>query len=409
MDNEVIKKSHDLGCIVLSHPDRGLCVFDRLGKSILYASHTNNLDDLQCGDLFFKKALPNWKQEGNIGDVNQKVKKQYFTSISIHINSNFLWEEQTTTSLLYLFAAFGKCAINLEISLSQNFNWQGVFHFLELIKHRKITIRNITILGELSECECVKWIEEIFRYRIIVCQPFILTQKTIRNNKKLTPKVISQLAEYGILVPLRLYVDSLGIDFAEDIIKEFAPYQMYSGFSVLPIFLHTNHHLFYPIEDFETEKYIRLLFMLYKNRERCESDVVWEPFYEMINIAFSGGWSEQIGIPLHIQLLVNSDGSLNIFRQVPFFAKKWSILQKVEEIGTQQLFENFVEFVEKNYVQRFIENSDCQFRYLCCCLDHSCTAPSDVETNVLCKSRKTILEVFLWHRFLVYESTNKFQ
>jgi hypothetical protein len=219
------------------------------------------------------------------------------------------------------------------------------------------------------------------------------------------PDVVSDLAEFGIRVPIVWYVHDGNIDAIADLLEASLVANYESGIA-LPLACESIYHRAEsdaPVLADRSDDYLRLLHRAYRDFPHADDQLA--PIAELAQVALRQKYNGRPrGLP--VQLLAERSG-LKVFRQIPALGRPWMNWDQVDATEPSEFRAKLDAFCEKEFIENAHWQCDgCQWRGLCGGSDVTDSSNLDnyrAVQEAICQYRQVFLEAFLWQRLKIEE------
>lgn len=395
-----LTRSH--GGIWLDQPGRPPAVFDRLARRCWQAPGGWNEDCEQNGDDLLQQVGGLFANAGTESSLCH-------TKTTVHLQIEDLDQERIFDGTAAVARALNSASIvsvvlHFQRSLS---DWGPVLDWSTRFREKAFTGQEkawIELLGPFARME--DSIKQEFHRRAlqIAYAPNWQTPGTTADSLW-DPDVVSDLAEFGIRVPVVWYVHDGNIDAIADLLEAALVANYESGIA-LPLACESIYHRAEsdaPVLADRGDDYLRLLHRAYRDFPHADDQL--EPIAELAQVALALKYNGRLrGLPIH--LLADRSG-LKVFRQIPALGRPWLDWDEVDATESSEFRAELDAFCQREFIENSHWQCDgCQWRSLCGGSDVTDSSNLDnyrAVQEAICQYRQVFLEAFLWQRLKIDE------
>lgn len=317
----------------------------------------------------------------------------------IHVLQEAIVSAGASLALVALAEVLGaKARARIIIHLDERFSdWDTIKSLAVAVRQdlsnpRDVGIELVSPFREFSEEKMVQLFDLGVRIRIAAgwdrgCEAGSILE--------VDPVAVRRLSKIGFRALVEWYVSADSIGMFEQRLPNLLTASFCSGFS-LPLLCENPYYrpeLGFP-EMPDALEYCRFLARVYK--EYPYYDDVFYPLNFIALIVKDGGWEQTLNIPTQIQLVVDGDGCVGVYRQCAAQALTWTRISELKAARREELRAQFLEFIRCgwNWHNRPY-CCECGWRYMCGGLD---VLKDDSRlmryVECMCAHRKLFLEHF---------------
>jgi hypothetical protein len=328
---------------------------------------------------------------------DQNSSRQSPIRFSIHLVYEAVGLEWATRALAAL-VKFLETNVSVQVTIYSN---QSVFDYAPILSlakslretfSKEVGIQLVAPFGEYREAEMVA----LFNLGVRIKYASGWIQGCSADQiPPIDADVLRSLSEFGFRVPIEWYVHQNNVQAFEATIQNLLITNFSAGFS-LPLVSQNPYYRFEPrfpnLPDALT--YCQLLLRTYK--EYPYYDDVFYPLNLLALLVKEGGYISRLNIPAAINIILDEQGWIGIFRQSPALKYPWTNISEVAAASLDELQNQFLELV--SYAWQWERVPYCRK----CCWRHTCggldpNADNNVsrdKLDTMCGYRKLFLEHF---------------
>ena len=347
-------------------------------------------------------VVPNADEEQTVKRVNSLLSTAWDSDcqppiwLSIHLLCEATALDGIGRALVTLAEFLGPAKSKIIIHFDQaSADWSAVYALAKTLREtfdrsREIVgIELIAPFGEFHPAEMEVFFDAGVRIRFAAgwtkgCTPDQLTP--------IDAGVLRRFSELGFRTPIEWYVHAGNVQAFDEQIPQLLIENYASGFS-LPLVSQNPYYQFGPgfPELPDAVDYCQLLARSYKQYPYY--DDVLSPLTGLSLLVRQGGWHSKLNISTGINLILDAEGRVGLYRQSPALAQTWTTISEVATTPSDILRNRFLEFAGNVWRWEKVPYCNkCSWRYICGGLDASVLPAKEMDT--MCGHRKLFLEHF---------------